>query len=348
MKKNKYWGRERPPFIVAEMSSNHNGSFRKAVKIIEAAADAGVDAVKLQTLKPENLTLKLKKGEFFINDPDNQWRGTTLYKIFEKAYTPWEWHKPLFQKCKKLGIYCFSTPFDETAVDFLEELRVPFYKIASFENVHLPLISKISKTGKPVIMSTGMATVGELDDAVRTAKSNGCTDLTLLKCISSYPADPKDFNLITLPHMRDMFDCEVGISDHSLGIGVALTSVVFGGVLIEKHFILSRKDKALDANFSMEPYEMKSLVNEVKTAWRAVGKVSYGPSNKEQAFRKHRRSLYIAQDMKKGDVFTKDNLKVIRPGLGLSPKHYFDILGKTIPSDAKKGQALTWEVILKK
>jgi N-acetylneuraminate synthase len=334
-----------PPFIIAEMSGNHNQSLDRALAIVEAAAKAGAHAVKLQTYTADTMTLDIAEREFFINDPDSLWNGRTLYELYKEAHTPWEWHKSIFDRCKKLGIIGFSTPFDDTAVDFLEELNVPCYKIASFENTDIPLIRKVAATKKPMIISTGMATIAELDKTVRTAREAGCKDLILLKCTSSYPATPEHTNILTIPHMARLFDCQVGLSDHTMGIGTAVASVALGTTMIEKHFTLSRADGGVDSAFSMEPDEMRALVAETKRAWQALGKISYGPTEKEKKSLIFRRSLYIVQDMKKGDVLTRENLRAIRPGLGLLPKHYDVLLGKCVSRDTKKGTPLTWGMI---
>ncbi|MCL0032429.1 pseudaminic acid synthase [Peptococcaceae bacterium] len=338
-------GLSHPPFIVAEMSGNHNQSLERALKIVEAAAKAGVHAVKLQTYTADTMTLDIEEGEFYIDEPGNLWRGQSLYKLYQKAYTPWEWHKPIFDKCKELGLICFSTPFDETAVDFLESLDVPCYKIAAFENTDIPLIRKIAKTKKPMIISTGMATVAELDETVRAAREEGCDDIILLKCTSTYPALQENSNLRTIPHMRELFKCQVGLSDHTLGIGVAVAAVAFGAVLIEKHFTLSRAEGGVDAAFSMEPEEMRALVLETERAWQALGEVKYGYVEAEKNSVKSRRSLYVVKDMKAGEAFTKENLKTIRPGLGLPPKYYDILLGKKVKRDVKKGTPVSWDLI---
>jgi N-acetylneuraminate synthase len=338
-------GLSHPPFIVAEMSGNHNQSLERALKIVETAAKAGVHAVKLQTYTADTMTLDIEEGEFYIDEPGNLWQGQSLYKLYQKAYTPWEWHKPIFDKCKELGLICFSTPFDETAVDFLESLDVPCYKIAAFENTDIPLIRKIAKTKKPMIISTGMATVAELDETVRAAREEGCDDIILLKCTSTYPALPENSNLRTIPHMRELFKCQVGLSDHTLGIGVAVAAVAFGAVLIEKHFTLSRAEGGVDAAFSMEPEEMRALVLETERAWQALGEVKYGYVEAEKNSVKSRRSLYVVKDMKAGEAFTKENLKTIRPGLGLPPKYYDILLGKKVKRDVKKGTPVSWDLI---
>ena len=336
---------QRKPFIIAEMSGNHNHSLERALQIVDAAAESGVDALKLQTYTADTLTIDKSDGEFFISDPNNLWKGESLYSLYQKAYTPWEWHKAIFDRCKEKGIICFSTPFDFTAVDFLEELDCPIYKIASFENIDIPLIKRVAQTGKPMIVSTGMASISELDDLVRTAKENGCQDLTLLKCTSSYPATSEGTNLLTIPHMKELFKCNVGLSDHTLGIGAAVASVALGVTVIEKHFTLSRADGGVDTAFSMEPAEMAQLVRECNTACEALGEVSYDIQEQEKKSVVFRRSLYIVEDMKAGDVITKQNMRSIRPGLGLSPKYYEDLWGRKVRRNIAKGTALSWDLI---
>ncbi len=338
-------GPNQRPFIIAEMSGNHNHSLERALHIVEAAAAAGADALKLQTYTADTMTLDIDSGEFYIDDPGSLWRGQSLYRLYQEAYTPWEWHRPIFDRCRELGLIGFSTPFDETAVDFLESLDVPCYKIASFENGDLPLIRKAAATGKPLIVSTGMATVSELDEMVRTVREAGGSDLVLLKCTSTYPASPEDSHLRTLPHMRELFQCQTGLSDHTFGVGAAVASVALGGTVIEKHFTLSRADGGVDAAFSMEPEEMRTLVAECERAWQALGRIRYGPTEHEKPSLTHRRSLYIAQDMKAGEPLTAENLRAIRPGLGLPPKYYDLLLGRRIRRDAARGTPVTWDLV---
>lgn len=338
-------GAEYAPLIIAEMSGNHNQSLERALEIVEAAARSGAHGLKIQTYTADTMTLDLNEGEFFINDPTSLWQGTSLYKLYQQAYTPWEWHKPILDRCKELGIIGFSTPFDATAVDFLESLDVPCYKIASFENTDLPLIRKVANTGKPMIISTGMASVAELDETVRTAKESGCEDIILLKCTSTYPATPENTNILTIPHLRDLFDVQVGLSDHTMGIGVSVASVALGATVIEKHFTLNRANGGVDSAFSMEPQEMRQLVIESERAWQALGKISYGATEAEKKSLTFRRSLYISQDMKKGDVLTPANLRAIRPGSGLPPKYYDILIGKRIGRDVKAGQPMQWNLI---
>ncbi len=332
------------PFIIAEMSGNHNQSLERAIKIVEAAAASGAHALKIQTYTADTMTLNLDNPGFQINDDTSLWDGQNLYNLYQQAYTPWEWHKPIFDRAKELGMIAFSTPFDETAVDFLEELQVPLYKIASFENTDLPLIKKVAATGKPMIISTGMATLAELDELVRTAKEAGCKDLVLLKCTSTYPATPENTNILTIPHMKHLFDdVQIGLSDHTLGIGVAVASVALGATVIEKHFTLDRADGGVDAAFSMEPAEMKALVDETERAWIAMGKVTYGPTEKEKASLKFRRSIYVSKDIKAGEQFTKENIKIVRPGYGLEPKYFNHVLKKKARKDYIVGSPLKFE-----
>jgi N-acetylneuraminate synthase len=341
----RFVGQGNPPFIIAEMSGNHNQSLDRALKIVDAAAKAGAHAIKLQTYTADTMTLDIKDGDFLINDPKSLWDGNSLYELYQKAYTPWEWHKPIFDRCCELGLIGFSTPFDETAVDFLESLDAPCYKIASFENTDLPLLTKVAKTGKPVIMATGMATLSELDLSVATLRSAGCKNLILLKCTSAYPALASDANLLTIPHMCDCFDCQVGLSDHTMGIGVSIASVVLGATVIEKHFTLSRADGGVDAAFSLEPHELQNLVIEIKRAWQALGSVSYMPSAIEKDSLKLRRSLYIVRGMNAGDVLTKELVRIIRPGYGLAPRYIDEVLGKKIIGNIKRGTPLSWDII---
>jgi len=337
--------RSRTPFVIAEMSGNHNQSLERALAIVDAVAKTGAHALKIQTYTPDTMTLDLDEREFHINDPDSLWAGTSLYKLYGEAHTPWEWHKPIFDRAHERGIIPFSTPFDDTAVDFLESLDAQCYKIASFENTDLPLIRRVASTGKPLIISTGMATVAELDETVRTAREAGCKDLILLKCTSTYPATAGNTNILTIPHLRELFGCEVGLSDHTMGVGVSVASVALGATVIEKHFTLNRADGGVDSTFSMEPAEMTQLVIETERAWQALGQVSYGATEKEKKSLLLRRSIYIAQDMKAGEVFTRKNLRCIRPGLGLPPKYFDILLGRKVNQDAKKGTPINWDLV---
>lgn len=339
-------GRSHAPFIIAEMSGNHNQSIERALAIVEAAARAGAHGLKIQTYTPDTMTLDLDEREFHISDPSSLWAGTSLYQLYGEAHTPWEWHKPIFDRARELGMIPFSTPFDDTAVDFLEDLDVPCYKIASFENTDLPLIRRVAATGKPLIISTGMATVAELDETVRVAREAGCKDLILLKCTSTYPATPENTNILTIPHLRELFDCEVGLSDHTMGLGTSVAAVAHGATVIEKHFTLSRADGGVDSTFSMEPAEMAQLVMETERAWQALGQVSYGPTEKEMKSLVFRRSLYVVKDLKAGEVLTRKNVRAIRPGLGLPPKYLDQVMGKTVKQDVKRGTALAWVHVL--
>jgi len=328
------------------MSGNHNQSIERALDIVDAAALAGADAIKLQTFTADTMTLDISDGDFFITDEKSLWKDNSMYDLYQKASTPWEWHSAIIKRAAEHGLACFSSPFDESAVDFLETLNVPAYKIASFECIDLPLVKKVALTGKPMIISTGMATLAEIDDAVRTARDNGCKELAILKCTSTYPASPENTNLRTIAHMRDLFGCEVGLSDHTMGIGAAVASVAFGATIIEKHFTLSRDDGGVDATFSLEPDELAALVIETKRAWEALGEVHYGPTEAEQNARLRRRSLYIGEDMVAGDVLTSKNLRRIRPGHGLAPKYYDLLLGKRINQAVDKGTPMAWNLVI--
>ncbi len=342
---DRFIGPNHPPFIIAEMSGNHNQSLERALEIVEAAAKTGAQALKIQTYTPDTMTLDLDEREFHISDTNSLWTGTSLYKLYGEAYTPWEWHKPIFERARELGIIPFSTPFDDTAVDLLESLDVACYKIASFENTDLPLIRRVAATGKPLIISTGMASIAELDDTVRAAREAGCKDLILLKCTSTYPATADNTNILTIPHLRELFDCEVGLSDHTMGIGVSVASVALGATVIEKHFTLNRADGGVDSTFSMEPAEMTQLVLETERAWQALGKISYGATEAEKKSIVFRRSLYVVKDLKAGDVLSKDNVRAIRPGMGLPTKYLDVVLGKKVLGDVKRGTALSWDLI---
>lgn len=338
-------GRAHPPFVVAEMSGNHNQSLERGLAIVEAAAQAGAHAIKLQTYSADTMTLDLDRDEFFIADPNSLWSGESLYRLYLRASTPWEWHAPLMARARELGLIAFSTPFDETAVDFLETCGVPCYKIASFENTDLPLIRKAAATGKPLIISTGMATMAELDEAVRTAREAGCRDLILLKCTSTYPADPIDSNIATIPHMRELFGCEVGLSDHTKGIGTAVAAVALGATVIEKHFTLSRAEGGVDAAFSLEPHELAPLVVESERAWQSLGDVFYGATAAEEQSKTYRRSIYVTADIARGEVLTHTNIRCIRPGLGLAPKWLPEVIGRRAARDLPKGTPLSWDFV---
>ena len=342
---NRSIGLDSPPFIIAEMSGNHNQSLERALQIVDAAASTGVQMLKLQTYTPDTMTLDLAEGDFFISDKKSPWTGQSLHELYKVAHTPWEWHEPIIRRANELGMLCISTPFDATAVDFLETLNVPAYKIASFENADLPLIRKVASTGKPMIVSTGLATLAELDETVRTIRASGCEQLVLLKCTSSYPATPHNSNVVTIPHMRQLFRCEVGLSDHTMGVGASVAAVAHGATVIEKHLTLRRADGGVDSTFSLEPEEMKQLVVETERAWQSLGGVRYGPTEDEMPSLKFRRSLYVAKDMRAGDVFTAENLRRVRPGMGLPPKYYDVVLGRAVIRDVKKGTPVSWEIL---
>lgn len=338
-------GPDHPPFIIAEMSGNHNQSLDRAIAIVEAAAKSGAHALKLQTYTADTMTLNIENEDFVISNPNSPWEGANLYKLYQDAHTPWEWHRPIFERCRELGLVYLSTPFDDTSVDFLESLNVPCYKIASFENTDIPLIRKVASTGKPIIISTGMATVSELDESIRAAREAGCKDIILLKCTSSYPAPPENSNIFTIPHMRELFGVQVGLSDHTLGIGVAVASVALGATVIEKHITISRSDGGVDSSFSLEPDELNALVVETERAWNSLGKIHYGPSLSEKSYMYFRRSLYVTVDMQPGDLFSKENLKPMRPGLGLAPVYQDIILGKRASRFIRCGTPISWDLV---
>lgn len=333
------------PWIVAELSGNHNGNLGRALELIEAAADCGVDAIKLQTYTADSITLNLPKKEFIVDQGGSVWNGRTLYSLYREAQTPWEWHPALVHKAHECGLAWFSSPFDAAAVDFLEPLDPVCYKIASPEIVDLPLISKCAWTGRPMVISTGMATISEIGDAVDAAKGGGCKSMILLKCTTNYPASPESSNLRTIPHMAELFGCPCGLSDHTLGIGAAVAASVLGAVMIEKHLTLRRADGGPDSHFSLEPHEMKALVAEVKTASKALGKIQYGPQEEEKASMQGRRSLYVTVDMAAGELFSVSNIRSIRPGYGLSPKYKEVILGKKVNRAVPAGTPVSWSLI---
>ena len=336
--------KQHKPFIIAEMSGNHNQSLERALEIVEAAAGCEVDALKIQTYTADTMTLDCDSSDFVINDKNSLWFGEKLYDLYVKAATPYEWHKPIFEKCKELGIIGFSTPFDLSSIDFLESLDCPIYKIASFENGDIPLLKKVAQTKKPVIISLGMIGLEEIKEAVDTLKNNGCEDLTILKCTSSYPAKVENSNLLTITDLKKHFpDCKVGLSDHTLGIGASIASVALGAEVIEKHFTLCRADGGVDSAFSMEPAEMKQLVEECNNAHKALGKVNYELSESEKKSLIFRRSLYVVKDIKKGEKFTSENIRSIRPGYGLHPRYYEEVLGKTATQDLKYCEPLKKE-----
>jgi pseudaminic acid synthase len=339
-------GSDHPPFVIAEMSGNHNQDLNRALQIVEAAAKAGAHAIKLQTYTADTMTLDKRGGSFNINDDKSLWSGKNLHDLYKLAYTPWEWHKPIMELAQKLGLICFSSPFDETAVDFLVGLNAPAFKIASFENNHLPLIAKAASTGKPLIISTGMASLGELELAVNTARDAGCNEIILLKCTSTYPASPENTNIRTISHLRNLFHTEVGLSDHTMGLGVAVASVALGASVIEKHFTLARKDGGIDSAFSLEPQEMANLVVESERAWQALGTVRYGPTEAERKSLVFRRSIYVAHDINEGDLFTKENIRIVRPGDGAHPQLYNQLIGRKAKRKLKSGTPLNLDQLL--
>lgn len=342
---NRQVGLEHEPFIIAEMSGNHNQSLDRALEIVDAAAKSGAHALKIQTYTADTMTLDIREREFVISDTKSLWAGKSLYDLYDEAHTPWDWHQAIFDRAREHGMIPFSTPFDDTAVDFLESLDVDVYKIASFENTDIPLIRKVAATGKPMIISTGMASIAELDLSVRAAREAGCRDLILLKCTSTYPASPENTNIRTIPHMRDLFGCEVGLSDHTMGVGVSVASVALGATVIEKHFTLDRADGGVDSTFSLEPAEMQSLVVETRRAWQGLGHVSYGATTAEKSSLAFRRSLYVTRDVKAGETVGAGSVRAIRPGYGLAPRHLEAVLGRTFKQDCKRGTPLAWDLL---
>jgi N-acetylneuraminate synthase len=328
------------------MSGNHNQSLERALAIVDAAAASGADAIKLQTYTADTMTLDVRSAGFVVDDRQSLWHGRQLYELYQQAHTPWEWHAPIMERARQHGLQCFSSPFDETAVDFLEGLGVPAFKIASFENTDLPLIRKVARTGKPMIISTGMASAAEIDEAVRAAREAGCHSIALLKCTSTYPSTPENSNLRTIPNMRETFGCEVGLSDHTMGHGCAVAAVAMGATLIEKHFTLRRADGGVDSAFSLEPEEFRQLRVESERAWLGLGQVTYGATQPELKSRAFRRSLYVAQDIKSGQILDTSNLRIVRPGFGLPPKYYDMVLGKRVNRDLNAGTPLSWELLL--
>jgi len=332
------------PFVIAEMSGNHNQSMERALNIVDAAAEAGAHAIKLQTYTADTMTIKAGHGLFTITQEESLWKGENLYSLYEKAHTPWDWHAPLFERAKEVGMIPFSSPFDATSVDFLESLGVDLYKIASFENTDHPLLKKVAATGKPVIMSTGLTTAADIDESVRVLREAGCKQLILLKCTSTYPSTPENTNLLTIPHMSQLFGCPVGLSDHTMGIGVAVAAVALGAPVVEKHFTLCRADGGVDSAFSLEPQELASLVVETKRAWQGLGHIQYGVQEAEKNSRQFKRSIYVVKDIKAGEQFSEENIRVIRPGDGLEPKYYTQILGRTSRQAITAGTPLTFDL----
>lgn len=337
-------GKASPSYIIAEMSGNHNGDIRRALEIVEAAAEAGADAIKLQTYTADTITLDCN-NEYFQTQKGSLWEGRTLYDLYGEAYTPWEWHGPLMEKARELGLTCFSTPFDFTAVDFLEKLDVPAYKIASYEIQDIPLIRKVAETGKPVIMSTGIATLADIYAAVETCRKAGNEQIVLLKCTSAYPSPYEEMNLNVIPHMKQTFGCICGLSDHTLGTEVAVASVALGAEIVEKHLTLKRADGGVDSAFSMEPKEFADMVRQIRNVEKAKGHVSYELTDKQKEGRQFGRSLFIAEDVCEGSEFTEKNIRSVRPAAGLATKYYKSVLGRKASCDLKKGMPLTWEMI---
>jgi pseudaminic acid synthase len=337
---NRMVGPLHTPFIIAEMSGNHNQSLERALQIVDAAAEAGAHAIKLQTYTADTITVK---GAMTIKEEGSLWEGKELYDLYKEAYTPWEWHKPIFDHAAKRGLLAFSSPFDTTSVDFLEELNVPAYKIASFENTDWILLKKVAQTGKPVIMSTGVATMADIDESVRHLRKCGCKELILLKCTSTYPATPENTNLNTIPVMKDAFSCSIGLSDHTMGVGASVAAVAMGAVAVEKHFTLSRADGGVDSAFSLEPAELKMLVMETERAFLAMGKVQVGIQPVEEQNLKYKRSLFVVTDIKKGELFTSENISSKRPATGIPTKFHEIVEGREASCDIKAGTPLSWD-----
>ncbi|WP_303981919.1 pseudaminic acid synthase [Dongia mobilis] len=336
-------GRDRPPYVIAELSANHNGSLERAKNILREAKKAGADALKLQSYRADTITIDHDGPDFRVKG--GLWDGARLYDLYKEAAMPWEWHEPLFALGRELGIAVFSSPFDHTAVDMLEQLGAPAYKIASLELCDIPLIQYVARTGKPMIMSTGASELGEIADAVAAARGAGCKELILLKCTSGYPTPPAESYLKTIPHLTEMFDCVVGLSDHTMGTAVPVAATALGSALVEKHFTLARADGGVDSAFSLEPAELKQMIEAINVAWEAVGSVHYGPSASEAGIRPLRRSLYVVKDVKAGDIIGAEHVRSIRPGKGLAPKHLPDVLGRRAARDLKRGTAVDWTML---
>lgn len=342
---NRRVGAGEKPYIIAEMSGNHDGSLDTALAIVDAAAESGADAVKLQTFTADSMTLDLDHPDFVISNPESLWYGRRIYDLYEEAHTPWEWHAPIFARAQERGIHCFSSPFSNESVDFLVELGAPCLKIASLESVDHGLVRYAASSGLPLIISTGLATERDIGETISAAREGGCQDLIILKCTSSYPTDPAQSHLLTIPDMRDRFGVDVGLSDHTLGIGVPVAAVALGAVVIEKHFTLSRQSGGVDAAFSLEPHELKALVEEADRAFRAIGSVHYGPTEGEAGALLRRRSLYFVQDVPAGTVLTEDHVRSIRPNRGLAPKFLGGVLGSRTIADVTRGTPVSWELI---
>lgn len=335
-------GKNCKPFVIAEMSGNHNQSIDRALELVKAAADSGAHALKLQTYTADTITINHRGGLFDITNPESLWHGKNLYELYEMAHTPWEWHKPIFEYANELGMLAFSSPFDETAVDFLEELNVPAYKIASFESNHHPLLKKVAQTGKPIIISSGTSKLNELYESVKVLQDNGCTQIIVLKCTSSYPATPENTNLNTIPVLQEIFpNCLIGLSDHTMGIGASVAAVALGARVVEKHFTLRRADGGVDSAFSLEPQELQSLVVETERAFLAMGGVQLDTQKAEETSKQFKRSIYVVKDIEPGETYSKDNIRVIRPGDGLAPKYYEDLIGTKADKALKFGMPLT-------
>ncbi|MGS2720410.1 pseudaminic acid synthase [Paraglaciecola aestuariivivens] len=341
---NRKIGPKHKPFIIAELSGNHNQQLDLALDMVQAAANAGADAIKLQTFTADSMTLDVDNAHFVIQEKDSLWHGESLHALYQKAATPYAWHQPLFDKAQSLGMLAFSSPFDEQAVDFLDELNVPCYKIASFELTDLPLIRKAASKNKPLIMSTGMASLTEIEQAVSVARNAGCNDIILLKCTSTYPAEPTQSNILTIPHLREAFGCQVGLSDHTAGVGVSVAAVALGASVIEKHFVLDRQAGGVDAAFSLEPDELSSLVKETTRAHQALGQVTYGGSPAEEKSKQYRRSIYVSADIQPGQKLSPDNIRIVRPAFGLAPKHWDKVMGKVAKQPLVKGTPLDWSM----
>ncbi len=332
------------PFVIAELSGNHNQDIERAKDLVRAAAETGAQAIKLQTYTADTMTIDVRTGPFFIDDEKSLWAGKSLYELYQIAYTPWEWHEPLFDLAKQLGMVAFSSPFDTTAVDFLESIGAPAYKVASFELTDVELVARIAKTGKPMIMSTGMASLAEIEQSVSVARENGCDDIVLLKCTSSYPAEPADANLATIPVLRDSFGCQVGLSDHSMTLALPAAAVALGATVIEKHFTLRRADGGVDSAFSLEPEEFRQLVDTSRDVALAMGKPSFGGGQSEKTSKSHRRSLFVVKDLKAGDRLSRENVRSIRPGGGLPIADFEKIIGLQVASDTPRGTPVSWDL----
>jgi N-acetylneuraminate synthase len=333
------------PAIVAEMSGNHNQSLDRAIRLVDLAAESGVQMLKLQTYTADTITIDSNESNFVISEDESPWKGRSFYSLYQEAHTPWEWQKEIIERANSLGLICFSSVFDETSVDFLEDLNIPAYKIASQECIHLPLLEKVASTNKPIIMSTGMASLAEIDEAVNLIRKKSSSEILLMKCTSSYPSSPRNSNVLTIPYLKSIFGCEVGLSDHTLGIGAAIAAVSHGATMIEKHFTFNRDEGGVDSTFSLEPMEMQMLVKETKRAWQALGHIQFGPTESEKVSLSGRRSIYFSEDIKAGEKLSTKNTKVIRPNGGLAPKHYNLILGRRVKSNVTKGTPVSWDLL---